>query len=88
MADLSTERGAALVGQLQAEVRAARQEDELARHRRQRIEDLLVAVRQEYGDEMSLPELEALIERYYDRSTISRKTAEKIGATRRLATAV
>lgn len=60
-----------VVEELQAAVRAAR-----------RIDELLVRVRRERPD-LSLVDIETLIGRYYDRGTISRKTAAAIGTSRK-----
>jgi hypothetical protein len=59
-----------VVEELVAAVQAAR-----------RIDELLVRVRQE-RPELSLVDIEQLIDRYYDRGTISRKTAAALGKSR------
>lgn len=69
-----------MVKDLLAEIDAARSEDKQHDQRLERIQNLLIQLRREKPG-MTLPEIEDLIGRYYDRATISRKTAAALGKT-------
>lgn len=70
-----------VVDDLMAEVRAAREaRDALTRHN-DRIKELLVQVRREHP-ELGIADIEAKIDRYYDRATISRVTVPHLGTER------
>lgn len=69
-----------MVKDLLDEIAEARAEDERSKDRSERIQGLLIRLRREKPD-MTLPEIEDLIGRYYDRATISRKTAAALGKT-------
>jgi hypothetical protein len=62
--------------ELLTEIEAARAAEQADQARSERITGLLIRVRQE--TDMSLPDIEAAIGRYYDRATISRKTSGQI----------
>lgn len=67
-----------MTDQLVAEVEAARRAAEERKRHTDRIDKLLVQLRREKPD-MTLPEIEKLIDRFYDRATISRKTHPALG---------
>jgi len=62
------------VEELLAEVKAARRADSARRRHTDRIKELLIQVRRERPD-LSVVEIEDMIGRFYDRSTISRLTS-------------
>ena len=62
---------------LLAEIAAAREDDERSKKRAERIRELLIQLRLEKPD-LTLPLIEDLIGRYYDRATISRKTSAAV----------
>jgi hypothetical protein len=70
-----------VVDDLLAEVKAARAADAAAKMHTGRIKELLIRLRREQPG-LTLPEIEDMIGRYYDRATISRVTAEAIGTSR------
>lgn len=70
-----------MVEELVTEARAANEaKAEYDRHIG-RVRELLIAVRKQ-RPELSVVEIESLIERAYDRGTISRLTAEAVGTAR------
>jgi hypothetical protein len=66
-----------VVQELLAEVAAARKAREQDKQHSARVRELLVVLRQEKPD-MTLPEIEDLIERFYERASISRYTAHAL----------
>ena len=66
-----------MVKDLLAEIEAARADDERAKERTERIRDLLIRLRLEQP-KLTLPKIEDMIGRYYDRATISRKTSAAV----------
>lgn len=71
---ITDDGGVDALEELLAEVKAARRADSARRRHTDRIKELLIQVRRERQD-LSVVELEDLIGRFYDRSTISRITA-------------
>ena len=66
-----------VVDDLKAEVRAARKATNARKIHAARVKTLLIRLRLE-KPELTLPEIEDLIGRFYDRATISRITAAAI----------
>ena len=71
-----------VVDELLAEVRKARAADNARRKHSERVKELLIRVRQERPD-LTIPEIEKMIGRYYDRGTISRVTSAAVGTSRK-----
>lgn len=71
-----------VVDDLKDEVRLAREAGTAAKQHTDKVKELLVRLRREQPD-MTLPEIEDLIGRFYDRATISRLTAPVIGTSRK-----
>lgn len=70
-----------MLKELLDEVRAAREAETADKARRDRIKKLLVDVRLQRKD-LTVVDIEAQIERYYDRATISRITAPAVRAAK------
>lgn len=70
-----------MVDDLKAEVRAARRADAAYKRHTDKIKELLVQVRLE-KPELGLADIEAMIDRFYDRATISRVTVPQLGERR------
>jgi hypothetical protein len=67
-----------VVEDLLAEVRAARRTGAAHERHHARVKELLVQVRRERPD-LGLADIEQLIDRYFDRGTISRITVPELG---------
>lgn len=70
-----------VVDELLAEVKAARRTGAAHERHHERVKQLLVQVRQERPD-LGLADIEAMIDRYFDRATISRITVPALGDRR------
>ncbi len=68
-----------MVDDLLTEVRAARRTGAAHERHHARVKELLVKVRRERPD-LGLADIEELIDRYFDRATISRITVPELGA--------
>lgn len=75
-----------MVEELKAAVARARKADATADECHGEVKRLLVEVRRLKPD-MSLPDIEIEIERYYDRASISRFTAPALGLSKKTADA-
>jgi hypothetical protein len=71
-----------VVDELLAEVKAARRTGAAHERHHGRVKELLIQVRRERPD-LGLADIEALIDRYFDRATISRLTVPALGDERR-----
>lgn len=76
---ITDDGGVDAVEELLAEVKAARRADSARRRHTDRIKELLIQVRRERPD-LSVVQIEDMIGRYYDRSTISRITVPAVKA--------
>lgn len=70
-----------MVQELLAEVRAARRAQAAAERHTDNVKELLVKVRLERPD-LGLADIEEMIDRFYDRATISRITVPQLGDRR------
>lgn len=75
-----------MVDELKAAVEAARASRAQADQDNKRVKELLIRTRKE-RPALKIPEIEDLIGRYFDRTTISRVTAEAIGTSKKQRTA-
>lgn len=71
-----------MVNELLAEIAEARAADKAAEDRAERIRLLLIDVRKK-RPELTIADIEAMIDRYYDRATISRKTSKALAGVPR-----
>jgi hypothetical protein len=76
---ITDDGGVDAVDELLAEVKAARRADSARKRHTERVKELLVQVRRDRPD-LSVVEIEDMIGRFYDRSTISRMTASVVKA--------
>ena len=67
-----------MVNDLVAEVKAARRADAAFKRHNDRVKELLVEVRRQRPD-LGLADIEQMIDRYFDRATISRITVPELG---------
>ena len=72
-----------MVDELVREARAAKRAEAAYRRHAERVKELLPVVRAEDVDKYGPAVLEELIGKLYDRGTISRLTAERVGKSRK-----